>query len=89
MRNLANINDDNSYNLDNYQQWHGSATLILPQPIDCDTPSPNLVVSFVNLVPTRLTGLIFQADVADAPILKASCSFRFSYYTISPDLVSP
>ena len=88
MRNLANIENDTGYNLDTYQQWHGSASLILPQPIDCDTPSPNLTVSFSNLVPTRLTGLIFQADVTDAPILKASCSFRFSHYTISPDLVT-
>lgn len=85
MRNLANVENDTGFNLQNYQQWHGSATLQLPQPINCDTPSPNLVVNFWNVVPNRLSGLMFQSDVADAPILKAACSFRFSHYTLNPD----
>ena len=84
MRDITNIEDAYNYNL-NYQNWHYSASLILHPTDSCDTPNPVLTVKFANVIPVRLSGLIFQTDVSDAPILKASATFKYSYYTLNPD----
>ena len=34
------------------------------------------------------SGLIFQSDTADAPILKSSVTFKYSYYELEPDASS-
>ena len=92
LRNISNIEDADSNNIKNsesYQDWHGSATLILPSPIlntstnDRDVTKQNpLTVKFYNLIPEKLSGMVFQSDVNEPVILKSTCSFRYSYYTI-------
>jgi hypothetical protein len=84
MRDITNIQDAISYDL-TYQSWHYSGALILHPTIGCDTPNPVLTVKFANLIPVRLSGLIFQSDTADAPIIKASATFKYSYYELTPD----
>lgn len=81
MRNLANIENDIENNLD-YQDWHYQATLSIYDPT---TQCPNLNVRFYYIVPTKLSGLIFQVDSADALLQKASCQFKYSYYEFCPD----
>jgi len=81
MRNMANIETDEEYNL-TYQSWHHEATLTIFDPA---TKCSNLVVTFKYIIPTNLSGLIFQSDSADAILQKATCRFKFSYYTLSPD----
>jgi hypothetical protein len=81
MRNLANIENDTENNLD-YQDWHYQATLSLYDPT---TQCPALNVRFYYIVPTKLSGLIFQVDSADALLQKASCQFKYSYYDFCPD----
>jgi hypothetical protein len=81
MRNLANIDTDTENNLI-YQDWHHEATLTLFSPT---TKCPTLVTTFRYILPTRLSGLIFQSDSSDAIIQKASCQFKFSYYELNPD----
>lgn len=81
MRNIANIDTDNTYNLD-YQDWHHEATLTLYDPV---ASCPTLTVTFRYIVPTNLSGLVFQADSSDAIIQKATCRFTFSYYELNPD----
>lgn len=82
MRNLANIETDGGPTNMPYQDWHTSATLVVMNPT-CDGPA--LTVTFKYIVPTRLSGLVFQSDSADAIIQKASCQFKFAYYTLFPD----
>jgi hypothetical protein len=86
MRNLTNIENANDYNL-NYNQWHYDATLSIMSSefkyAGCNDPV--LTVGFTNLIPVRLTGLIFQSDSPDTNILKASCTFKYSFYTLLPD----
>jgi hypothetical protein len=84
MRDITNIQDANSYDLA-YQNWHYSAALILHPTINCDVPNPVLTVKFANVIPVRLSGLVFQTDAADAIILKASATFKYSYYELTPD----
>lgn len=81
MRNLANIENDTQNNLD-YQDWHYQATLSIYDP---STQCPFLNVQFYYIVPTKLSGLIFQVDSADAIIQKATCQFKYSYYEFCPD----
>jgi hypothetical protein len=87
IRDITNIQNADDYDL-TYQSWHHTASLILHPTISCDTPNPVLTVSFANIIPVRLTGLIFQADVSDVPILKASCTFKYSHYELNPDAPS-
>jgi hypothetical protein len=87
IRDITNIQDAESYNLA-YKYWHHTASLILHPTLNCDTPNPVLTVKFLNIVPVRLTGLVFQADVADAPVLKSTCIFKYSHYELSPDAPS-
>ena len=81
MRNVANIENDNTNNLP-YPQWHHQAVLSIVSPIsNCVVTT----VTFRYIVPSKLTGIIFQSDTSDAVIQKASCTFKFSYYEIYPD----
>jgi len=81
MRNVANIQNDNTNNLP-YQQWHHQAVLSIVSPIsNCVVTT----VTFRYIVPSKLTGIVFQSDTSDAVIQKASCTFKFSYYEIYPD----
>jgi hypothetical protein len=84
MRDITNIQDAYNYDLA-YQNWHYSAALILHPTVNCDTPNPVLTVKFAHVIPTRLSGLVFQSDAADAIIIKASATFKFSYYDLNPD----
>ena len=84
MRNVANIDTDSQHNL-NCQDWHHEATLTIFDPA---TKCSSLVVTFRYIVPINLSGLIFQSDSADAILQKATCRFKFSYYTLSPDAPS-
>jgi hypothetical protein len=85
MRNITNIKDSTSNNLD-YQDWHYTATLIIPPSLyKYETCDPILTVTFENVIPIKLSGVVFQSDVNDAPHVKASCIFKYSYYTLSPD----
>jgi hypothetical protein len=84
MRNMSNIDDDTSHNLD-YHEWHKTATLSIYDPIShCSTTT----VTVKYIVPTKLTGINFQTDSADAIVQKASCTFKFSYYSLCPDAPS-
>lgn len=91
IRNLSNIENDFQYNAD-YQDWHFKATLYVYDPMSkfntteasaCD----NVVfsVTFKHIVPVSLSGINFQSDSADLLPQKANCSFRYSYYELSPD----
>jgi hypothetical protein len=82
MRNISNIDTDTEYNLD-YQDWHQEANLIIYDPA---TNAPLTRVTFYYIVPTKLNGLIFQTDSADAIIQKAACQFKYSYYEFCPDV---
>lgn len=87
IRDITNIQNASDYDLA-YRFWHHTASLILHPTIGCDTPNPVLTVRFANIVPVRLSGLIFQSDVSDAPVLKASCIFKYSHYELDPDAPS-
>ena len=81
MRNVANIETDTTNSLP-YDQWHHQAVLSLISPIsNCTTTT----ITFRYIVPTKLSGIVFQSDSADAIIQKASCSFKFAYYDMDPD----
>ena len=89
IRNITNIKDDESYNLD-YDRWHIDAKLQIfagPYEIErlCTTPT---TVIFKNVVPISLTGLNFQSDNTDTVIQKASASFRYSYYYFNPEPIN-
>lgn len=85
IRNISNIKDDSSYNLE-YQNWHVSATLnIYSEPYTVNGCNNSLAVTFTNIVPVSLSGLQFQSDNTDIVITKASCKFKYSYYTLVPD----
>lgn len=87
MRNITNMKDSSSNNIENYQEWHYQASLILQSNLykygGCNTPV--LTVEFANLIPIKLSGLIFQSDSGDAQHVKASCMFKYSYYELNPD----
>lgn len=87
IRNITNIKDATSNNIADYQDWHVTANLYLYaepyKPLGCNTPV--LTVNFNHVVPISLSGLNFQSDVSDTNIQKASCKFRYSYYTMTPD----
>ena len=89
IRNVTNIADDQNHNLI-YDNWHVSANLYVYsepyKPLGCNTP--NLVIKFNHVVPVSLSGLNFQSDVTDASPQKASCKFKYSYYTMTPDAPS-
>jgi hypothetical protein len=86
IRNLSNIEDSVTYNID-YSNWHSTATLIIPSSENkYNCPVDNtLTVTFAHIIPVKLFGLAFQSDSPDAPILKCSCTFKYSYYTLDPD----
>lgn len=86
MRNLTNIQDSTSNNIP-YSDWHYDASLILPSPLATCEGGTNtvLTIDFFNVIPTRLSGLPFQSDSPDAVQLKATCTFKYSYYTLDPD----
>jgi len=88
IRNISNIKDDSSNNLE-YYKWHTTATLnIFSEPYTkngCNTP---ISVTFVNIVPVSLGGLQFQSDASDTSIQRTTCAFKYSYYTINPDAPS-
>jgi hypothetical protein len=89
IRNITNIKDATSNNLD-YEDWHVDATMMVYnspfKPQGCNTPL--LTIRYINVVPVSLSGLVFQSDVADGTLQKASCKFNYSYYTIRPDAPS-
>jgi hypothetical protein len=82
MRNLANIENDTDYNAD-YQDWHHEANLII---YSASTNCPVTKVTFNYIVPSKLSGLVFQSDSSDAIIQKATCQFKFAYYDFCPDV---
>lgn len=93
IRQLANISNDDEHNIC-YQKWHNSsATLKIfkqdykyPVQATIDCPDPVLcTITFENLIPISLSGLNFQSDTTDLMIQKATCRFKYSYYTIDPD----
>jgi hypothetical protein len=76
MRNIANIDDDTSI-IWIIMNGIKTATLSIYDPIShCSTTT----VRFKYIVPTKLSGINFQTDSADAIIQKASCTFKFAYY---------
>jgi len=83
IRNLTNIQTVENYNLPGgYQDWHHQANLYVYNPADnCEI----LRATFHYIIPTRLSGLVFQADSSDALIQKATCSFKYSYYNLWVD----
>lgn len=81
MRNLANIETDTEYNL-TYQDWHHQADLVIYDPT---TNAAKITARFSYIVPSKLSGLVFQTDSADVIIQKATCQFKFAYYTFCPD----
>lgn len=90
MRNITNISDSTSHNIP-YANWHNdSAQLQLISPLNKyeTCVDPVLTINFLNLIPIKLSGLMFQSDSNDSPHLKASCSFKYSYYTMEPDAPS-
>ena len=86
MRNVTNIQDSTTNNLP-YDDWHYTAQLIIPSALykydGC--VDPILTVSFTNFIPVKLSGLMFSSETSDAQQLKCSCTFKYSYYTVSPD----
>lgn len=91
IRNISNIENDSQYNL-NYQDWHYQASLLIYDPttkfnVAQAAPCDNIVftVNFKHIVPTALSGINFQSDSADLIPQKATCSFRYSYYDITPN----
>lgn len=86
MRNLSNIQNDYQYNIEDYQNWHHTATLKLMSTdfkYGCTTVVQS--VTFAHIIPVKLSSLTFQSDSPDAQIVKASCIFKYSYYTLDPD----
>lgn len=92
MRQMTNIENDYEHNLD-YKDWHiNTGTLkIFKQntkyPTQDTTNCSNEVLStitFFNLIPIALSGIKFQSDSTDLIIQKASCRFKYSYYTMTP-----
>jgi hypothetical protein len=89
MRNLSNIADDTTYNL-NYQDWHYQASLFVYDPVTKYQPSGNctdinLEVRFWYIIPVALSGVNFQADSVDLAVQKATCKFKYSYYEFVPN----
>jgi hypothetical protein len=82
MRNLSNIETDGGPTNIPYYDWHATATLVIMNPT-CQ--GPVLSVAFKHIVPTRLSGIVFQSDSTDALIQKATCNFKFSYFILDPD----
>jgi hypothetical protein len=85
IRNITNIENDTDYNL-NYEDWHINATLQILDPTDCY--SEELKITFYNVIPISLSGIIFQTDNQDVSIVKANANFKYSYYTMEPDAPS-
>jgi hypothetical protein len=85
IRNITNIENDSDYNLD-YDDWHIQATLsIFTKPYSIDACESPITIKFNHVVPVALSGLNFQSDNTDTVIQKASATFKYSYYTISPN----
>lgn len=87
IRNLTNISDSTTNNIE-YQDWHrDTAQLQLISPLNKYDAciDPILTVTFFNLIPVKLSSLTFQTDSSDVPHLKASCLFKYSYYSMEPD----
>ena len=84
IRNVTNIKDDTSNNID-YKDWHHQAVLSIYSAVDNCSP---VSINFWHIVPSSLTGLMFRADSADALIQTATCKFKYSYYSINPDASS-
>ena len=92
MRQMTNIENDYEHNLD-YQNWHiNTGTLKIYKqntkyPTQDTAACSDLVLStikFYNLIPIALSGLKFQSDSTDLIIQKATCRFKYSYYTMDP-----
>ena len=81
IRNVTNIKDATSHNLD-YEDWHHQATLNLYSATDKCSPTS---IYFWHIIPISLTGMLFRSDSADALPQSATCKFKYSHYTISPD----
>lgn len=88
IRNITNIKDDSSNNL-NYKDWHITATLnIYSEPYSVNGCNSGTRITFNNVIPISLSGLNFQSDNTDSVIQKATARFKYSYYTILPDAPS-
>lgn len=92
LRQLSNIENDHENNIC-YSKWHeSSATLKLfnqdvkyPTQDTADCANQTIcTITFVNLIPIALSGINFQSDTTDLVIQKATCKFKYSYYTIDP-----
>ncbi len=94
MRQISNIDNDYDNNLE-YNNWHiSTGTLKIYKPTTryptqqtTGCTAGDLILStiqFENLIPVSLSGLRFQSDSTDLIIQKATCKFKYSYYTISP-----
>jgi hypothetical protein len=82
IRNITNIADDTSHNI-NYQNWHINATLELLDPVTCSTVELKFI--FHNVIPLNLSGFSLQTDNQDVNLVKASAAFKYSYYSMLPD----
>lgn len=85
IRNVTNLEDDTSHNL-NYNLWHINGTLEILNPIS--SLGTTLSIKFFNIMPVSLGGILFQTDNTDTNIVKCSAAFKYSYYTMSPDAPS-
>lgn len=94
MRQITNIENDYENNLE-YQNWHiSTGTLKIfkqntkyPTQGTTNCNEADLIlctVNFYNLVPVALSGIKFQSDSTDLIIQKATCRFKYSYYTMDP-----
>lgn len=93
IRNLSNIADDSTYNID-YQDWHFKASLYVYDPLfkfntaqsqqECNN-NILFTINFKHIIPVALSGINFQSDSADIIPQKASCSFKYSHYEMTPD----
>jgi len=85
IRNITNIENDTEHNIE-YQKWHISADLYVLDPVNCN--QTNLKVTFKNVIPVNLSGIAFQSDNSDSNIVKATATFKYSYYKLHPDATS-
>jgi hypothetical protein len=90
IRNLSNIDTDDQYNLSSYQSWHKVASLFVYDSTakfnaGTDCTGVTLRIDFNYIIPTSLSGIIFQSDSTDVIIQKATCKFKYSYYDLNPD----
>lgn len=85
IRNISNLENDTSHNIE-YSKWHINGILEILNPIS--TMGTTLTITFFNIMPVSLGGILFQTDNVDTNIVKCSAAFKYSYYTMSPDAPS-